>query len=148
MGFGIAICAVIDISFTAQKMANYDLFSFDFWLISNVMHSVIVIAVGLAEILWIYRDKLCCVVPEDSMCDVWCNQLCCGELPEDIEESKSDNLQTPMILQDSVNSLNLTHTINTRDLMPTMIEPSLQSNGLSVVEDIRNRKDSLLFTPG
>ena len=134
MGVGIIICAIIDITFTVQEMTDFELFHFDFMLVSTIMHSVILIALGLAEILWIYKNKLCCVVPEDSMCDVWCNQLCFGQM------QTSDDMQTPIIMQDSVNTLNITHTINTKDLMPTIMEPSLQSNQLSVVEDVRSVK--------
>ena len=42
-----------------------------------VMHSLILVMFAAALLLWIYRAKHCCVVPDDSVCMLWC---CCLNL--------------------------------------------------------------------
>eukprot|EP01084_Bolivina_argentea_P068419 124544_1 len=72
VAFIIIIACLIDITFTVEKIQEFWNWSFDFLLISNIMHSVFVIVLSIALILWIYKPNYCCVIPTNSVCDTWC----------------------------------------------------------------------------
>eukprot|EP01084_Bolivina_argentea_P255395 429543_1 len=130
VGIFVCICALIDIGFTAQKIIGFFNFQFDFLLISNIMHSVIQTALSFCEILWIYKTKYCCAIPEDSVCDIWC--VWCNDDMNDFNELYDDKKHIPILLENSTVT-GTTHLINNAEASITTINESV-FNASSVVD--------------
>eukprot|EP01084_Bolivina_argentea_P234000 393984_1 len=73
----VCIFSLFDLMFDLELIADPFNWSVDFILIERIMHSVILIALASGLILAIYKTKYCCKMPDDSICEIWCYQLCC-----------------------------------------------------------------------
>ena len=111
----VFICTlmVIDIVFTVEKLMDFFGWTrfFDFELISHIQLSLILSALSSALILWIYVPGLCCFVPKDSICDLWC----CGCLDDGMDDfSALSGNPISILLQES--TTNHEHPINTGNI--------------------------------
>eukprot|EP01084_Bolivina_argentea_P290645 499296_1 len=66
------IMAILDLCINIQNFGDVVNLRWNFSLINILMHSVIVIVLTICLIVWIYKTNLCCKIPRDSVCEIWC----------------------------------------------------------------------------
>ena len=73
----IIIWAWVEITFATAKILKFTAWSehSNFQLMVKIQISLILTFLSFVFILWVYKPGYCCVVPEYSVCDVWC--ICC-----------------------------------------------------------------------
>eukprot|EP01083_Nonionella_stella_P010173 29065_1 len=66
------VAAVIIIVATVQQMTGVIHWSYSFVMMANILHSIVLILLGLGLVLSIYKGQHCCKVRRGSVCWIWC----------------------------------------------------------------------------
>eukprot|EP01084_Bolivina_argentea_P116015 206220_1 len=146
VGFILIILSLIDIGFTVEKIEDFGWWSFNFDLVTNINTSAFVIFLSLALTMWIFQPKLCCVIPEDSVFDVWCFQCCCSDDMDEytihdvlLQESTGNTIKSSVqqIKNVSVNDNNNPLETLPEDYLPDLTKYNDGSNDVSKLKDYR-----------